>query len=194
LDSNAVNDQTRQSADQLLQPFVTYLLRFFSDEYDEVCSTVIDSLTDLLNYFRKIVKKGPLPAHYSTMLSPILDAIIGKMEYDETATWGEEDEQTDEAEFMELRKRLNILQQYVAAIDEQLYMDTLTRLVANTFNSLTTNMQKVDWRELDLALYGMYLFGDLATRNRGLYQKREPSSAASQRLIEMVTKMMESCK
>jgi exportin-T len=193
LDSSAGDEQTRQRADELLQAFVPYLLRFFSDEYDEVCSTVIDSLTELLNLFRKIVKNGPLPGHYSAMLPSILNAIIGKMEYDETANWGEEDEQTDEAEFLELRKRLNILQQYIAAIDEQLYMDTLTQLVATTVRKFS-DVAKLDWRELDLALYEMYLFGDLATRNRGLYQKRDPSSVASQRLIEMMTSLMESSK
>lgn len=186
------DDLTRQRADDLLQLFVPYVLRFFSDEYDEVCSTVIDSLTDLLNLFRKIVKKNPLPAHYSIMLSPILDAIIRKMKYDETASWGEEGEETDEAEFLELRKRLNILQQYIAAIDEQMYMDTLTQFVAITLNRPSDELAKVDWRELDLALYEMYLFGDLATKNRGLYSKKDPSSVASARLIEMMTRMLES--
>jgi exportin-T len=194
LDTTTVDEQTRQLADELLQAFIPHLLRFFSDEYDEVCSTVIDSLTELLNLFRKTAKNGPLPANYAPMLSPILDAIIGKMKFDETATWGDEDEQTDEAEFLELRKRLNVLQQYVAAVDEQLYMDTLTALVVNTLNKLGPDLAKLDWRELDLALYEMYLFGDLATRNRGLYQKSAPSSIASQRLIEMMTKLLQSSK
>jgi exportin-T len=193
LDSTAGDEQTKQSANELLQAFIPYLLRFFSDEYDEVCSTVVDSLTDLLTFLRKTAKNGQLPFSYSAMLPSILNAIIRKMEYDETASWGEEDEQTDEAEFLELRKRLHVLQQNVAAIDEQLYMNTLTQLVATTFGKVN-GAQKVDWRELDLALYEVYLFGDLATRNRGLYQKRDPSSVASQRLIEMMTTMMESSK
>lgn len=188
------DDQTRLRADELLQSFVPYVLRFFSDEYDEVCSTVIDSLTDLLNLFRKIVKKDALPAHYSIMLSPILNAIIRKMKYDETADWGEEGEETDEAEFFELRKRLSILQQYIAAIDEPMYMDTLTQFVATTLNKPSNELAKIDWRELDLALYEMYLFGDLASKNRGLYSKKDPSSVASARLIEMMTRMIESSK
>ncbi|KAF2420139.1 Xpo1-domain-containing protein [Tothia fuscella] len=193
LDTPTVDEQTRQRANELLQAFIPYLLRFFSDEYDEVCSTVLDSLTELLNFFRKVVKTGPLPALYAPMLSPILDAIISKMRFDETANWGESDEETDEAEFLELRKRLNILQQYVAAIDELLYMDTLTTLVVNTLSKLgIANVGSLDWRELDLALYEMYLFGDLASRNRGLYQKSAPSSVASERLIQMMRGLMES--
>jgi exportin-T len=192
LDTNGVDEQTRQKADALLQVFVPYLLRFFSDEYDEVCSTVMDSVADLLTYFRKLCKKGSLPQQYSLTLPPILNAIIKKMEYDETASWGEEDEQTDEAEFLELRKRLNVLQQNISVIDERLYMDTLTNLVATTLNKTGDSSSQINWRELDLALYQMYLFGDLASKNRGLYAKREPSSVAAGRLVEMMTRMMES--
>jgi hypothetical protein len=65
------------------------------------------------------------------MLSPILNAIILKMRYDETSSWGNEDEQTDEAEFQDLRKRLQVLQKTVAAVDEVLYVDILSNLVCN---------------------------------------------------------------
>jgi exportin-T len=191
LDTNNVDAQTRSKADALLQVFVPYVLRFFSDEYDEVCSTVMDSLTELLTYFRKLTKKGALPQQYSATLSPILNAIIKKMEYDETATWGDEDEE-QEAEFLELRKRLHVLQQNIAIIDEQMYMDTLTSLVASTLNKLGEDTGQLNWRELDLALYEMYLFGDLASKNRGLYAKKEPSSVAAGRLVEMMTRMLDS--
>lgn len=197
LDSSANDAQTKQRADEILQTFVPYLLRFFADEYDEVCSTVIDAITDLLTYFRKLAKaQNTLAPQYSTMLPSTLEAIIAKMKYDETASWGWEDGgiETDEAEFQELRKKLNGLQQIVMACDEQLYMNTLSRLVGGTLDKLGTGQAQVDWRELDLALHEMYLFGDLATRNRGLYQKRQPSSVAAERLIEMVVKMLQAGK
>lgn len=193
LDTDSTDGATRQRAEELVQVFVPYLLRFFSDEYDEICSTVIPSLTDLLTFFRKLAKaKGSLPPYYSSTLSPILSAIINKMKYDDTASWGEEDEQTDEAEFQELRKRLHILQQTVAAIDEPLYIETLSGVVANIFSKLGTNDVSFTWRDLDLALHEMYLFGELAIRNQGLYAKRGPSSVASDRLIEMMSRMVDS--
>jgi exportin-T len=187
--------ETKQRADELLQIFVPHLLRFFADEYDEVCSTVISSLTDLLTFFRKVVKlHSGLPQHYSSMLPPILEAIIRKMKYDDTASWGEEDEQTDEAEFQELRKRLFVLQQTIAAIDETLYTDTLSTVVASTFNKVESGSESINWRDLDLALHEMFLFGELAVRSGGLYVKKQPTSLAAQRLIEMVSKMVESSK
>ena len=105
LDSDGVDAQTRNSAEGLLQAFMPYLLRLFSDEYDEICSAVIPSMTDLLTMLRKNTRSKGVPAsQYEPMLRPILDAIVAKMKYDETASWGEEDEATDEAEFQDLRK------------------------------------------------------------------------------------------
>jgi exportin-T len=189
LDDNAADVNTRTRADQLLQTFLPLLLRFFSDEYDEICSTVIPSLTDLLTLFRKA---QPLPAEYTAMLSPILNAIIMKMRYDETCSWGNEDTQTDEAEFLELRKRLQVLQQTVAVVDQSLYMEILTNVVGNTFQNLDQQGSNVDWRDLDLALHEMFLFGELAVPNGGLVGKRQPNSVAAERLVAMMTKMVES--
>ena len=193
LDTDGIEAQTIANANNLLQLFLPFLLRFFSDEYDEVCSAVIPSLTDLLGMQRRHVKSkgGPSSAHLD-MLRPILDAIIMKMKYDETATWGEEAEATDEADFQELRKRLYVLQQTIAAIDETLYIETISHVIVSTLTRLDSPEGRPNWRDLDLALHEMYLFGELAVKNGGLYQKSNPSSEASRRLLEMVSKMIES--
>ncbi|GAW11107.1 hypothetical protein ANO14919_004470 [Xylariales sp. No.14919] len=189
LEDRSTDEATRIKATQLLHDFVAPLLRFFSDEYDEVCSTVIPSLTDVLQYFRKL---SELPNSFSEMLTPILNAIIMKMRYDETSSWGNEDEQTDEAEFQELRKKLQVLQKSVAAVNQSLYIEVLSNLVANIFQSLDEQGSQLDWRDLDLALHEMYLFGELAMPNQGLSTKNQPSPEASDRLAAMMTKMVQS--
>lgn len=191
LEDSQVDHDTRARAEQHLQNFLPFLLRFFSDEYDEICSTVIPSLTDLLTLLRKA---GTLPSNYSEMLPPILRAIIRKMRYDETSNWGAEDEQTDEAEFQELRKRLQVLQKTVAAVDQNLYIDILSNLVAETFQTLDQQGSQMDWRDLDLALHEMYLFGELALPNQGIAAKSQPNNAAAERLTVMMKKMVESGK
>jgi exportin-T len=183
-----IDESSRSRADQLLQVFLPLILRFFSDEYDEVCSTVIPSLTELLTHFRKA---KPFSPQYTSMLSPILNAVITKMRYDETSSWGDEDDQTDEAEFQELRKKLQVLQKMVAAVDQPLYIEILSNVVGNTFQNLDGNGSNMDWRDLDLALHEMYLFGELALPNGGL-SKNQPSSFASERLAAMMMKMVES--
>jgi exportin-T len=191
LEDTSADPSTRERADQLLQIFLPLLLRFFSDEYDEICSTVIPALTDMLTLFRRA---QPLSPQYTAMLTPILNGIITKMRYDETSAWGDEDEQTDEAEFQELRKRLQVLQKIVAAVDQALYIDILSNVVGNTFQNLDQHGSNMDWRDLDLALHEMYLFGELALPNGGLQGKSQPSNVASERLLVMMTKMVESGK
>jgi exportin-T len=191
LEDSKIDPNTRAKAEQHLQGFLPPLLRLFADEYDEVCSTVIPSLTDLLTFLRKA---GQLPPTYSEMLPPILNAIVLKMRYDETSNWGNEDEQTDEAEFQELRKKLQILQKSVASVDENLCIEFLSNLVANMFSTLEQQGSQMDWRDLDLALHEIYLFGELALPNMGLAQKSQPNTVAAERLAVMMSKMVESGK
>lgn len=185
------DEETKSLADQHLHSFLGFVLRFFSDEYDEVCSTVIPSVTDLLTAFRKL---SPLPQSYKEMLPPILNAIIMKMRFDETSTWGDQDEQTDEAEFQELRKRLQVLQKTVATVDQDLFVEVISNLVSNTFQTLDQQGSQMDWRDLDLTLHEMYLFGELALPNQALLPKSGPPTPASERLAAMVKKMVESGK
>ena len=192
LESEPQSSETWQKAENILQAFLPHLLRFFSDEYDEVCSTVIPGLNDVLSYLRKSAKDGPPSPQRAVMLLPILKAIFAKMRYDDTCASGEEDEQTDEAEFQDLRKRLDSLQQIIAAADEQLYMDALTALVDETFTDLSKQDIQLNWRDLELALHQMYLFGDLAIKTGGLYNKNKPNSPAAERLVQMMQRMVES--
>ena len=116
------------------------------------------------------------------------------MRYDETASWGEDDDEEDEAEFQDLRKRLDVLQQTIAGADEQLYSDAVTGIVEQTFDDLRAQGAQLNWRDLELALHEMFLFGDLAIKTGGLYQKNKPNSPAAEKLVQMMLKMMESGK
>jgi exportin-T len=190
LESLASSDSASPAANSLLKELLPYVLRYFSDEYDEICSSVIPCLTDLLTYFRK--KGNGADASYAAMLPPILEAIVAKMKYDETSSWGTEDAQTDEAEFQELRKRLQNLQQAVAAVDEVLYIDTISRIIESSLDRFQTQRGQVDWRDIDLAMHELFLFGELAVKNGGLYAKTKPVSPAAMRLISIMYKVVES--
>lgn len=195
MDNDGVNLDTKEKANTLLQSFLVHVLRFFSDDYDEICSTIIPCLVDLLSHVRKVAKSNPdTKNQHAPMLLPILKAIIAKMRYDETSSWGDEDDQTEEAEFQELRKRLHVLQQIIAAANEELYIDALSEVVGTTFENLRQTGGQLDWRDLDLALQEMYLFGDLAVKSGGLYNRNKPNSPAAERLIEMMTRMAGSGK
>ena len=192
MESESADDATRQRASSLLESFLPHILRYFSDEYDEICSTLIPAVGDLLSYFRTMAKKNPAAiSHQDSMLLSILKAVIAKMRHDETSSWDGDDDQTDEAEFQELRKRLSNLQQMISSTNEQLYIDVISELVRTTFDNLLKSGGHSDWRDLELALHEMYLFGDLAIRSGGLYAKSKPNSPAAERLVEMMLKMVE---
>ena len=195
LDAALLDGNSRQQAEELLQLFIPHLLRFFSDEFDEVCSTVVPALSDLLGLIRKLSKgQNGLPSQYGDAVLPIMNAIIAKMRYDDTSAWGEEDDQTDEAEFQDLRKRLKTLQETIAIVDEKLYLESVTSLVISIFSKYKTERQELDWRDLDLALHEMYYLGEFAVKNRRLYRKKQPSSVASEKLINMMSLMLRSGK
>ncbi|KAL8733849.1 MAG: hypothetical protein Q9166_001837 [cf. Caloplaca sp. 2 TL-2023] len=190
----SVQDQssvTVQAVSQL-KGFLPLVLRFFSDEYDEICSTVIPCLSDLLTLFRKKEKSNVMIHEQSAaMLAPILNAVVLKMRYDETSSWGNEDAQTDEAEFQELRKRLHVLQQTIATVDQTLYQDKISTVVITTLENFQRDAARVDWRDLDLAMHEMFLFGELGLKNGGLYSKAKPITPAAERLIGMMFKLVE---
>jgi exportin-T len=196
LDSTEAIDQTKQEANRILQSFIPFLLRFFTDEYDEICNTVIDGLLEILSLLRRIAKDKPgqsVPPEYTALLPSILHSIIEKMKFDDTASWGEEGEESDEAEFQELRKRLHNLQAQVTYIDEQLVTTTVSNLVQQTFHAYAANGQSVDWRDLELALYQVHLFGEVAVKQANRGKIVRPSEAADH-LGVMVLEMINSSK
>jgi len=180
------------SADKHLQDFFPFLLRFFSDEYDEVCATVIDGVTNVLTVFRKLSSSNNLPHAYFDMLPSILDAIIMKMKFDDTASWGNSDEQTDEAEFHELRKRLANLQKTIAQINKDLFVEALSTLAGNIFQRFGQEGAGMHWQDLDLALHEMYLYGEVVLPKDGFASKTFQVTAAAERLVLMVKNMVES--
>jgi exportin-T len=202
LDSADATPATKQEANEMLQTFVPFLLRFFADEYDEVCSTVIDGLSDILTFFRRLTKdkngaNTSLPPEYSALLPTILQAIINKMKYDETASFDEHDldfDDEDEAEFQELRKRLNVLQQQITAIDERLSIMTISNLVKRTFQGVSAGNGSVDWRAVELALYELNIFGDFAARQTNRSMRVQQPGAAAEQLGQMIVEMMSSSK
>ena len=192
LDTSKENDSILLHGNSQLKTFLPHVLRFLSDEYDEICSTVIPCLTEFLTLMRKKAKANSRFAVDNAFMLPlVLDTVIAKVKYDDTAVWGNEDTQTDEAEFQELRKRLHVLQQAVAAVDENMYINKITNVVLTAFETYKTSSGQLGWREVELALHQLFLFGELGMKNGGLYSKTKPITPAAEQLISMMFKLME---
>ncbi|KIX02877.1 uncharacterized protein Z518_08820 [Rhinocladiella mackenziei CBS 650.93] len=191
LETESQDSPTWTRAEQLLGTFIPHLLRFFSDIYDEVCSSVLNAVNDVLTFARRANRGEWATDRRKVMLVHTLQAIFIKMRYDDTSDWGHDNDQTDEAEFQDLRKRLGALQAAVAAADEQLYITAISTLVRKTFERLQEEGPQLNWRDLDLALHEIYLMGDLAVKGGGLYLKNKPNSPAEE-LVGMMLQMVKS--
>lgn len=181
-------------AEQMLRRFLPHLLRYFSDIYDEVCSHVLPAMTDTLTFLRRAFQGPEFVSQRAGILIPILTAVLLKSRIDDVHHFdgAEEGEETEEAEWQDLRKRLSNLQQTIAATDEHLYIDAVSAMVNSTFEQLQRHGRNLNWRDLELALHEMYLLGDLAVKSGGLYQKNKPNSPSAEHLVQMMRLMVES--
>ena len=173
-----------------LRTFLPHSLRFFSDEYDEVSSSIIPCLTDLLTFFRRNTETNQtVQAETKSVLPVILEAVLAKMKYDDTTSWNSEDpdEFTDEAEFQELRRKLSSLQKLIANTDEALWMDSVTDIVGRSLQNARIHGQQQNWRDVEATLYEMYLFGDLALKGGSLYNKSKLVSIAAEKMATMLS-------
>lgn len=195
LDSDQADSTTKANAEGLLHSFLPHILRFFSDKNNEVCLLVVPCLSELLTYLRRSAQRNPAIADsQAPILLPILKAIISKMRYGEDDEWDDEDVPGEENDFQEVRKRLNSLQQVIANTNQTLFMDAITDVVRAMFENMKRAEAAgtvVDWKDLDLALHEMYLFGDMAMRGGSIYTKGIPNSPAAERLAEMMRVMVE---
>lgn len=194
LETEQQSSETWRKAEQMLKSFLPQLLRYFSDTYDDVCSHVLPGMTDVLTFLRRAFRGDEYMSQRASILVPILHAIFAKSRvYDFADYEGDYDgDNTEEAEFLELRKRLSNLQQTIAAADEQLFIDAVSSLINDTFQQLQGQGQQLNWRDLDLALHEMYLIGDLAVKSGGLYQKNKPNSPSAERLTHIMLLMVQS--
>lgn len=194
LETEQQSSETWTKANRMLRSFLPELLRYFEDIYDDVCTHVLPSMTDVLTFIRRALPGNENVSQRAGILLPILQAIFKKSRIDDFAeTSGDHDgDNTEEAEFLELRKRLSSLQQSIAQADEQLFIDAVSEKINENFEMLQTQGARIDWRDLDLALHEMFLLGDLAVKSGGLYQKNKPNSPSAERLVRMMLLMMQS--
>ncbi|KAF9898864.1 pre-tRNA nuclear export protein, partial [Lobosporangium transversale] len=161
---------------------VPILLQFLRDENDNVSEAVFGFLREILNIFKTIKKAtGSLPQEQKELMRQILESIVMKMKYGEDMDWvcvaiaggsesvgtiGEDSIADEEMlDFLELRRELKRFYDQIATLSASM---TTTFLHSAVTTTLTTYVnEKVsgsagssDWRDLELALYLLYLYGE----------------------------------
>ena len=186
---------THAQADTLLHAFIPFVLRFISDESDDVGMAVMSSCSDLISFFRKESRSnGTLSPQHSNMLALILRATMLRLKHDETP-WvniSDEVDEVDETETVDLRKRLELLQITIAGVDENMFIEAVKELIVTTFESYAIHGIEANQYDVNIALQEFYLFGQHLVKDRGIYPKGQKNSPASETVTNMMKMIMQS--
>ncbi|KAF9114533.1 pre-tRNA nuclear export protein [Mortierella sp. AM989] len=165
-----------------ISQLVPILLQFLRDEDDNVSEAVFGFLRETLNIFKTIKKAtGSLPQEQKVLMRQILESIVMKMKYGEDMDWvcvaiagGSESVGTigedsigdeDMLNFLELRRELKRFYDQIATLSASLTTSFLHSAVTSTLTTFVNEKASgsagsSDWRDLELALYLLYLYGE----------------------------------
>jgi exportin-T len=181
LSQNKLPAETANVTSMMIFSLVPTVLRFLADDYDETSAAVFPAVNDIITMIRKVGTKEGEPRQ---ILTSLLQAIVLKMKYDDSSEWGDEQDAVEDAEFLELRSKLRAYQDMILGIDYELYLTTIDDLVMSTFS----NPRDQDWRQLELAMHELYLFGEALRTGSKDSGMREVAAA---QLDRMLTRMMQ---
>ncbi|CAB4426788.1 unnamed protein product [Rhizophagus irregularis] len=175
---------------ELLLPF---LLKFLANEYDDVSCAVFSFVSALQAIFKKQKKQaGSLAGSQREFIDSLLKVIVIKMKYDDETDWGgTEEDEVEEAEFLEMRKNLKTFFDAIYNIDEQLFTSYVHTAVINTLDKYQRVGNSIDWREPELALHVLLLYGEAFKGQLIFVLKHNNEIIAFTPLGEMVSKMIQ---
>lgn len=208
--SSLLQGQENQ-VEQVLDGFFPTIIHFLSNENSDTSSQVLPSLSDYLTFVRKESKQEKAKVDTSQMeknsarqvinfpsdsnfishqrrsiLSSLLPKIIVKMKYEEEIPWtGSEDE--SESEFLEIRGKLKLLQDQIASIDMDLYIDGIISVVSGSFDPASVN----SWRDVELGLFELTAFSD-SLKNGAIAYIKGVETRASTTMRDLFFKMIDS--
>ncbi|CAG8540097.1 13108_t:CDS:10 [Ambispora gerdemannii] len=175
-DETEFSPEARNAAYVQIELLLPFLLKFLGDEYDETSSAVFSFLK------KQKKKNGELSNSQREFLASLLNVIVLKMRYDDETDWGGTDDDEVEAEFLEMRK----------AVDEPLFTTYIHSAVINTLDNYQIRGNEVGWREFELALHLLYLYGESYQGQPSFLVKQNNKVVGLSPLGEMVQKMIES--
>lgn len=189
-------DEIAKSERLLIDLFPT-IFNFLSNEYDDTSLQVIPCLSDYVQFIRKEVRGAAksnsdisnfLGQERTSILFMMLNKVIIKSKYDSTSDWSGGQEES-ESEFLDLRAKLKVLQDQIASIDMQLYVQGISTVIKHSLDSPTNNNKT--WQDVELGLYEISVFTD-TLRNGTVVTTRGMHQDAQNVLYDVFAKMITS--
>ena len=185
LTKNDLSPGTLASTTSMLYNLVPYVLSLLANAYDETSAAVFPAINEILTLIKRTNKQNEST---QAILRSVLQAVILKMKYDESSDWGDEADAIEDAEFTELRVKLRSYQDIIVSIDFELYTRTVAELVTTTLD----NLDKHGWRQVELAMYVLFLYGESLRSVKTLPRNAASREFGQQQLDAMLTKVVSS--
>ncbi|CDO52609.1 similar to Saccharomyces cerevisiae YKL205W LOS1 Nuclear pore protein involved in nuclear export of pre-tRNA and in re-export of mature tRNAs after their retrograde import from the cytoplasm [Geotrichum candidum] len=191
-------------AEELLTEFFSIVTQYLGNEDVEISSQVLHAISEYLTFVRKESKQEKSKVDTTTMeknlsdqvlnfpadsnfispqrrllLSSLLPKIILKMRYNDD-DWEDED-------FLELRGKLKLLQDQIASIDSDLYIDDIIAIVTNSFDPAAVT----SWKDVELGLFELEAYSD-SLKNGAINVIKGVETRPTQTLSSLFFKMIES--
>jgi exportin-T len=119
---------------------------------------------------RKSSRKQGLPVNAFTFLRALLEALFGKLKYDEDMNEADYEDSDMETDFLNLRKRILSFQETIAGLNPTLYSDSVYDLVARIFTDFASGVLDT-WQDVEVALFQMHAFGEPLKRSLTVYHQ-----------------------
>ncbi|RKP04898.1 armadillo-type protein [Thamnocephalis sphaerospora] len=168
-----------------------FMLQFLSNEYDDTSTRVLPFVNETLQMLKRQAKQGGLGDTDRTLLRSLLEAIVGKMEYDADAEWTASPEDEDDVAFHEMRSALKTHFDAIASIDEALFTGYVHGFIGTTLRNVASGAQP-SWMRVELAVQLVYWLGETARGQIQLFQKQADGTTNATPFGEVVACVFES--
>lgn len=198
-------------AEKMFNELIPSIIRYLSNDNPETCFQVLQSVSDYLVFVRKESRQEKakidtsqmekntsrqvinfpsdsnfVPVQRREVLSSFLPKVIMRMKYDEDTPWsGGEDE--SESEFLDVRAKLKVLQDQIASIDMDLYIDGIVSVVTRSFDASSVS----SWRDVELGLFELSAFSD-SLKNGSINSVKGVETRGSRTMSDLFFKMIDS--
>ena len=158
---------------------IPYLLRFFADEDDDVSLAVCPFAYE---YVATVKQLNPMSDQQKENVIRILHACISKMKYDPDYDFDGEGE--DEVGFLEYRKQLKVIFDFIAKLDPELIMRTVHLLVTATIGQ----WQVAEFGQIEIAIRLLYNMAEALPTVGGGHFTGDTDRAKA--MVEMMTTLI----
>lgn len=175
---------TRQAAAEMLQQHFPLVLILLADEDDGPSEQVIQCVYSVLNVFKKLKRRSDpdaaLVLSQQGVLDKLMSVVCQKLKYDVAHEWtglgsaddtgdieDEEDPDSDEAAFHQLRKALQQIAASIAGLDVDLFSRSMQNVIIGTLSRYEDSIKSggtvplPSWQDLEVALHTTFFFGEI---------------------------------